>query len=136
MRFLRAANSRLTPKLQRASNRAQSTLSRSLLSQPEAQIIKNQERAFGVPLVIEQEMGGERTYDIYSRLLKDRIICVFGQERIQNSNFFYSKSNDFYFELGNRFTTSWQPRSSPSFYSWPRTSRTSPLKCTLIRQAE
>lgn len=41
--------------------------------------ITTQERAFGVPLVIEQEMGGERTYDIYSRLLKDRIICVFGQ---------------------------------------------------------
>ena len=35
-------------------------------------------RSFGVPLVIEQDGAGERAYDIYSRLLKDRIICVFG----------------------------------------------------------
>lgn len=37
-----------------------------------------QRRSFGVPLVIEQDGSGERAYDIYSRLLKDRIICVFG----------------------------------------------------------
>ena len=36
------------------------------------------QRSFGVPLVIEQDGAGERAYDIYSRLLKDRIICVFG----------------------------------------------------------
>ena len=84
MRFARAANSRISAKLQRASNRAQSSLFRSILSQSNSQAFKTQERAFGVPLVIEQEMGGERTYDIYSRLLKDRIICVFGQERVQN----------------------------------------------------
>ena len=35
-------------------------------------------RSFAVPLVIEQDGGGERAYDIYSRLLKDRIVCVFG----------------------------------------------------------
>ena len=29
-----------------------------------------------VPYVIEQVAGGERTYDIFSRLLKDRIIFV------------------------------------------------------------
>ena len=29
-----------------------------------------------VPYVIEQTSGGERTYDIYSRLLKDRIIFI------------------------------------------------------------
>ena len=32
-----------------------------------------------VPYVIEQTSRGERSYDIYSRLLKDRIIC-FGEE--------------------------------------------------------
>lgn len=31
-----------------------------------------------VPIVIEQTGRGERAYDIYSRLLKDRIICVMG----------------------------------------------------------
>ena len=32
-----------------------------------------------VPTVIEQSNGGERAYDIYSRLLKDRII-ILGEE--------------------------------------------------------
>ncbi|XP_076463203.1 ATP-dependent Clp protease proteolytic subunit, mitochondrial-like [Babylonia areolata] len=31
-----------------------------------------------VPIVIEQSGRGERSYDIYSRLLKERIICVMG----------------------------------------------------------
>ena len=29
-----------------------------------------------IPVVIEQTSRGERSYDIYSRLLKDRIIMV------------------------------------------------------------
>lgn len=32
-----------------------------------------------VPMVIEQTSRGERSYDIYSRLLKDRIIFLTGQ---------------------------------------------------------
>jgi ATP-dependent Clp protease protease subunit len=32
-----------------------------------------------IPTVIEKERGGERAYDIYSRLLKDRIIFVTGE---------------------------------------------------------
>ena len=32
-----------------------------------------------VPTVIEQSGQGERAYDIYSRLLKDRIIMVSGE---------------------------------------------------------
>ncbi|XP_050401838.1 ATP-dependent Clp protease proteolytic subunit, mitochondrial [Patella vulgata] len=31
-----------------------------------------------IPMVIEQTRHGERAYDIYSRLLKERIICVMG----------------------------------------------------------
>lgn len=31
-----------------------------------------------IPTVIEKERGGERAYDIYSRLLKDRIIFISG----------------------------------------------------------
>ncbi len=31
-----------------------------------------------IPTIIEKESGGERAYDIYSRLLKDRIIFVTG----------------------------------------------------------
>merc|ERR1719367_1573547 len=31
-----------------------------------------------IPFVIEQTGRGERSYDIYSRLLKERIICIMG----------------------------------------------------------
>ena len=31
------------------------------------------------PVVIEQTSKGERSFDIYSRLLKDRIILIFGE---------------------------------------------------------
>ena len=32
-----------------------------------------------VPMVVESSGGGERAYDIYSRLLKDRIVFVSGE---------------------------------------------------------
>ncbi len=32
-----------------------------------------------VPMVVEQSSRGERAYDIYSRLLKDRIIFIVGK---------------------------------------------------------
>ena len=31
-----------------------------------------------VPIVVEQSGRGERAYDIFSRLLKERIICLMG----------------------------------------------------------
>lgn len=34
-----------------------------------------------VPIVVEQTNRGERAYDIYSRLLKDRIIFLGGSDR-------------------------------------------------------
>lgn len=39
---------------------------------------KESRSQFLVPMVIEKTIGGERAYDIYSRLLKDRIIFVGG----------------------------------------------------------
>jgi Protease subunit of ATP-dependent Clp proteases len=39
-----------------------------------------------VPTVIEQSSRGERAYDIYSRLLKDRIIMVSGEVNSQMAN--------------------------------------------------
>ncbi|KRN28501.1 ATP-dependent Clp protease proteolytic subunit [Lactobacillus selangorensis] len=39
-----------------------------------------------VPTVIEQTSRGERSYDIYSRLLKDRIIMVSGEVNDQMAN--------------------------------------------------
>lgn len=39
-----------------------------------------------VPYVIENEGNGERTYDIYSRLLKDRIIFVSGEINTEMAN--------------------------------------------------
>ena len=32
-----------------------------------------------VPVVVDRELYGERSYDIYSRLLKDRIIFISGE---------------------------------------------------------
>lgn len=39
-----------------------------------------------VPTIIEKEIGGERCYDIYSRLLKDRIILLNGEINDNTSN--------------------------------------------------
>ena len=37
---------------------------------------KNASQAVLVPMVVEQTGRGERSYDIYSRLLKDRIVFI------------------------------------------------------------
>ena len=39
-----------------------------------------------VPMVIEKTAGGERSFDIYSRLLKERIIFVTGEVRAEMAN--------------------------------------------------
>lgn len=39
-----------------------------------------------VPTVIERSSNGEKSYDIYSRLLKDRIIIICGEINDTNSN--------------------------------------------------
>jgi len=36
-------------------------------------------RAYTVPIVLESGAMGERSFDIYSRLLRERIICVHGE---------------------------------------------------------
>ena len=39
-----------------------------------------------IPSVIEKSSNGERVYDLYSRLLKDRIILISGEINDQNAN--------------------------------------------------
>ena len=39
-----------------------------------------------VPMVIENTARGERSYDIYSRLLKDRVILLEGEVHDQMAN--------------------------------------------------
>lgn len=39
-----------------------------------------------IPTIIEKEIGGERCYDIYSRLLKDRIIILNGEINDNSAN--------------------------------------------------
>ena len=39
-----------------------------------------------VPMVIEQTSKGERSYDIYSRLLKDRVVLIEGEVHDQMAN--------------------------------------------------
>lgn len=48
----------------------------SLISSQTGQIIENSGL---VPMVVEQSARGERAYDIYSRLLKERVIFLVGQ---------------------------------------------------------
>jgi len=43
------------------------------------QLQLHQLREYTVPVVLEQGAMGERAFDIYSRLLRERIICVHGQ---------------------------------------------------------
>lgn len=44
-----------------------------------------------VPYVIEKTSSGERSYDIFSRLLKDRIIMLTGEVTIEKSNLIVSE---------------------------------------------
>jgi len=46
---------------------------------PQLQQHSHQVREYTVPVVLEQGAMGERAFDIYSRLLRERIICVHGQ---------------------------------------------------------
>lgn len=60
--------------------RLKSSLIRSVLStvpQSNSSLIANRYLNL-VPIVVEQTGRGERSYDIFSRLLKERIICLMG----------------------------------------------------------
>lgn len=41
--------------------------------------MENEMRNYSIPYVIEQTSRGERSYDIFSRLLVDRIVCLFDE---------------------------------------------------------
>jgi ATP-dependent Clp protease protease subunit len=47
-----------------------------MIIKPENSIIAAPQNSYYVPMVVEQTGRGERSYDIYSRLLKDRIIFL------------------------------------------------------------
>ena len=50
-----------------------------MIYHPNVQAIQNDPTALGlVPMVIEQSGRGERAYDIYSRLLKERVVFLVG----------------------------------------------------------
>ena len=46
-----------------------------------------------VPIVVEQSNRGERSYDIYSRLLKDRIVFVTGEIDDTMANLVIAQAN-------------------------------------------
>lgn len=57
--------------------------------------MSNSIRGLTIPIVVEQTGRGERSYDIFSRLLKERIVCVMGEVGIINLIFnFISKLFD------------------------------------------
>ena len=39
-----------------------------------------------IPMVVDQTSSGERSYDIYSRLLEDRIIFISGEINTEMAN--------------------------------------------------
>lgn len=45
-----------------------------------------EEKSYLVPVVVEQTARGERSYDIYSRLLQDRIVFISGEVRDEMAN--------------------------------------------------
>jgi ATP-dependent Clp protease protease subunit len=59
-----------------------------------------EERADMIPFVIERTGRGERSYDIFSRLLKDRIIFIGGGIRDDNANLIIAEL--LFLELENR----------------------------------
>ena len=58
-----------------------------------------------VPTVIEQSSQGERAYDIYSRLLKDRIIMVSGEVNDDMANAIIAHL--YVYQLSRWFRISW-----------------------------
>jgi ATP-dependent Clp protease, protease subunit len=52
---------------------------RSLAIQTAARCFRSRRLSYTVPIVLESGALGERSFDIYSRLLRERIICVHGQ---------------------------------------------------------
>ena len=44
------------------------------------------EKSYLVPMVVEQTSRGERSYDIYSRLMQDRIVLLGGEVNDDSAN--------------------------------------------------
>lgn len=44
-----------------------------------------------IPIIVDKEQNGERSYDIYSRLLKDRIVFLSGEINDETSNIIVSE---------------------------------------------
>mmetsp|Transcript_10329 Transcript_10329/g.21522 ORF Transcript_10329/g.21522 Transcript_10329/m.21522 type:complete len:291 (-) Transcript_10329:1388-2260(-) len=65
-----------------ASVRASSIVSGiadSAMPRTQAKYSHQQSRSYTIPVVLESGATGERSFDIYSRLLRERIICVHGE---------------------------------------------------------
>ena len=54
-------------------------ISRALSKHCNGALAQLTKRSYTVPIVLEQGTMGERSFDIFSRLLRERIICVHGE---------------------------------------------------------
>ena len=54
-----------------------------------------------IPMVVEQESRGERSYDIYSRLMKDRIVMLNGPVEDNTANLIVAQFLFFNYFRGN-----------------------------------
>lgn len=84
--------------LPKVISRASNLTSANLLKKPSTlfagKVVSRQFNVLGsksmmplIPMVVEQTGRGERSYDIYSRLLKERIICLMGPVSKNNKIF-------------------------------------------------
>jgi ATP-dependent Clp protease protease subunit len=56
------------------------------MQQPQAELEMNPQGLGYIPMVVEQSGRGERSYDIYSRLLKERVIFLVGPVNDMSAN--------------------------------------------------
>ena len=56
------------------------------MQQPQAELDISPQGLGYIPMVIEQSGRGERSYDIYSRLLKERVIFLVGPVNDMSAN--------------------------------------------------
>ena len=81
-----------------------------------------------IPMVIEQTNKGERSYDIYSRLLKDRIIFLGGEVTDDEANLIVAQM--LFLEADDPATWAAAPSMSPFWRSTTASSRCWPPPAT------
>ncbi len=88
-------------------------------------------KSYYVPMVVEQDGRGERAFDIYSRLLKDRVIFIGSAIDDDVANSVIAQLLFLQMADPRRISTCISiPRAAPSPRAWPFTTRCSSFPAT------